>query len=52
MRQLLCFKSKFPNYFALTLGRCLPFLVSGLFNVDVKYSSINLFELQLLPKMY
>ena len=44
MHQLLCFKSKFPNHFAFTLG-CYLFLLffgSSLFNVDVNYSYIYL----------
>ena len=38
MHQLFRFKSKFPNYFAFTLGRyCSCYFWSTLFNVDVNY---------------
>ena len=46
MRQLLCFKSKFPNHFAFTLGctyvTCSCYFGSSLFNVDINYSHISL----------
>jgi hypothetical protein len=42
MRQLLCFKSKFPNHFVFTLGRYLFLLFLVQFNVDDNYSYIYL----------
>ena len=52
MHRLLCFKSKFPNHFAFTLGHFNCYSCSSLFYVDVNCNYIYLVKVELLPKMY